>query len=51
MVLLADLLVPTKRTLFPFEQISSTFDAAALKCSWVRSKFMMLICFLVPKIY
>ena len=32
-VLLADLFVPTKSTLLPFEQISSTFDAAAFKCS------------------
>ena len=32
-VLLADLFVPTKRTLLPFEHISSTFDAAALRCS------------------
>ena len=49
-VLLADLFVPTNRTLLPFEQISSTFDAAALRCSWVMSKFIMLICFLVSKI-
>ena len=31
-VLLADLFVPTNKTLLPFEQISSTLDAAALKC-------------------
>ena len=31
-VLLADLLVPTKSILLPLEQISSTFDAAALRC-------------------
>ena len=51
MVLLADLFVPTKSTLLPFEQISSTFDAAAFKCSWVISKLIILICFLVSKIY
>ena len=50
-VLLADLLVPTNKTLLPFEQISSTFEAAALKCSWVKSRFIMLIFFLVSKIY
>ena len=32
-VLLADRFVPTNNTLLPFEHISSTFDAAALKCS------------------
>ena len=32
-VLLAERFVPTKRILLPFEQISSTFDAAALKHS------------------
>ena len=32
-VLLADLLVPTNNILLPLEHISSTFDAAALKCS------------------
>ena len=50
MVLLADLFVPTNKILLPLEHISSTFEAAALKCSWVRSRFMILICFLVSKI-
>ena len=50
-VLLADLLVPTNKTLLPFEQISSTLEAAALRCSCVKSKLIMLICFRVSKIY
>ncbi len=50
-VLLADLLVPTNKTLLPLEQISSTLEAAALRCSCVKSKLIMLICFRVSKIY
>ena len=50
-VLYADLLVPTNKTLLPFAQISSTLEAAALKCSCVRSRLIMLIFFLVSKIY
>ena len=50
-VLAADLLVPTNKILLPLEQISSALEAAALKKSWVSSRLIMLILFLVPKIY
>ena len=50
-VLLADLFVPTNKTLLPLEQMSSTLEAAALKCSCVNSRSIMLIFFLVSKIY
>ena len=50
-VLLADLLVSTNKTLFPLEHMSSTFEAAALRRSWVNSRLIMLIFFLVSKIY